>query len=210
MARCSSCSAPLKPNTTTCAYCQVRNDIDWITRHKFTLNDTHSNRSCPHCQINLQTIKLNLTKPLLIERCHQCYGLFFDPGEVESLLDQSCNETTQVKQKLLNQINRDRYRTVKKIKYIKCPVCKVLMNRVNFGLYSGVVVDRCSRHGIWLDSGKIRHLIEWKTVGGAHLQSKKPPAKKNRTPAFKTDYLRSNSSDASLTQGIIETLFSLF
>lgn len=34
---------------------------------------------------------------------------------------------------------------------------------------SGVVVDRCRVHGIWLNSGEITHLMEWKKAGGQIL-----------------------------------------
>jgi Zn-finger nucleic acid-binding protein len=49
--------------------------------------------------------------------------------------------------------------------YIKCPICKGLMNRVNFGARSGVVIDKCI-HGIWLDNGELRKLLEWRKSGG--------------------------------------------
>jgi Zn-finger nucleic acid-binding protein len=39
------------------------------------------------------------------------------------------------------------------------------MNRVNFGVRSGVVIDKCV-HGIWLDSGELRKLLEWRKAGG--------------------------------------------
>jgi Zn-finger nucleic acid-binding protein len=42
------------------------------------------------------------------------------------------------------------------------------MSRVNFGYRSGVVIDRCTNHGIWLDSGEITHLMEWKKAGGSY------------------------------------------
>jgi Zn-finger nucleic acid-binding protein len=47
------------------------------------------------------------------------------------------------------------------------------MNRVNFGASSGVVVDRCKEHGVWLDGGELRHLFEWMKAGGKLLQQKK-------------------------------------
>jgi Zn-finger nucleic acid-binding protein len=36
------------------------------------------------------------------------------------------------------------------------------MNRKNFRRISGVIIDECGRHGVWLDAGeleKIRHFI---------------------------------------------------
>jgi Zn-finger nucleic acid-binding protein len=75
-------------------------------------------------------------------------------------------EATEINWQLIDNINQERYPTQQKIKYLKCPVCQMLMDRVNFGYRSGVVVDQCRLHGIWLDNGEITHLMEWKKAGG--------------------------------------------
>jgi uncharacterized protein YlaI len=87
MAKCTSCSAPLPANSQICSYCGVRNDIDIRGKHAYRLLNRHSLRICPECQSQLQTIRLDLQPPLEIERCETCYGLFFDPGDVEALLN---------------------------------------------------------------------------------------------------------------------------
>jgi len=43
------------------------------------------------------------------------------------------------------------------------------MNRINFGHRSGVIVDQCRPHGLWLDSGELKHLLDWKKAGGQLL-----------------------------------------
>ena len=48
-----------------------------------------------------------------------------------------------------------------KIQYRKCPSCDAPMNRSNFGKTSGVIVDSCSRHGIWLDAGEPKLLANF-------------------------------------------------
>jgi Zn-finger nucleic acid-binding protein len=48
------------------------------------------------------------------------------------------------------------------LNYIPCVRCGKVMNRRNFARISGVIIDECGVHGIWLDSGeleKIRHFI---------------------------------------------------
>lgn len=76
-----------------------------------------------------------------IERCKSCFGLFFDAGEIKTLLEHSVSNISDINLVLIKNINKDRYQSQKKIKYVKCPVCRVLMNRVNFGHSSGVIVD---------------------------------------------------------------------
>ncbi len=171
-ARCKSCSAPLEANTNRCQYCGVRNDVDLHSKHDYRIENPYSERICPHCAIALQTIDLKIGSPLYIERCNDCFGLFFDPGEIEILLNHTVSGTQTINLKHIQNINKDRYQS-KKVKYIQCPVCQVLMNRVSFGYRSGVIIDRCRKHGIWLDNGEITHLMEWKKAGGQLLALQK-------------------------------------
>lgn len=179
MAVCKSCSAPLPANTNFCQYCGVRNDVDLQNRQDYTIT-AQSERICPVCHIPLQTIDLKVNGHLYIERCNTCFGLFFDPGEVEALLESSVSGVFSVNWQLLDNINQERYPVDQKVKYVKCPVCQVLMNRVNFGYRSGVVVDQCSKHGIWLDSGEIMHLMEWKKAGGQLWNQQQQQEKQDR------------------------------
>lgn len=166
MAICKSCSAPLEANTNICQYCGVRNDVDLQDKQNYTVEDQQSERICPVCHLPLQTIDLKVNGHLYIERCQTCFGLFFDPGEIETLLDSSVSGVVTVNWQLLDNINQERYPVDHKVKYLRCPMCQELMDRVNFGYRSGVVVDQCKVHGIWLDSGEITHLLEWKKAGG--------------------------------------------
>jgi len=50
--------------------------------------------------------------------------------------------------------------------YIPCVRCGELMNRKNFSRISGVVIDECSSHGVWLDAGEIEKISPSSTVKG--------------------------------------------
>ncbi len=93
-------------------------------------------------------------------------GLFFDPEELNALLDASVNQVYSINLRKIWEMNQmvgeDKERSAV---YIQCPVCRGLMNRVNFGARSGVVIDQCV-HGIWLDNGELRRLLEWRKAGG--------------------------------------------
>ncbi|RLA24735.1 MAG: hypothetical protein DRQ62_04570 [Gammaproteobacteria bacterium] len=182
MAYCKSCSAPLLANTNRCQYCGVRNDVDLSTKYKFSVYKKASDRICPHCEKPLQTIQIQLDQSLLIERCDTCFGLFFDLQELEILLDYSVSHVTAINQAHLDSINADHYPKKQVVKYIKCPVCRKFMRRANFAQKSGVIVDSCRSHGLWLDSGEVKHLMEWKRLGGQllHQQTQRDKALKGR------------------------------
>jgi len=152
-------------------------------KHEFSIHVHESDRICPNCDIPLQTINLKQKGSFEIERCASCFGLFFDPGEIELLLESSVSGVFDVNFQLLGHVNKERYQKPEKVKYIKCPVCKILMNRVNFAHRSGVIIDRCKMHGVWLNNGEITHLMEWKKAGGQMLHDKKVSQKRqNQRP----------------------------
>jgi len=173
MAKCHYCAAPLLANSTICRYCNTRNDVDLTGKHDYQIVQTESERQCPHCQIPLQTLDLKSDGSFFLNQCKDCFGLFFDNGQLEILLDESVVEVFQVNLQQLDSINQDRFQTDKPVKYIKCPVCQAFMSRHAFAYRSGVIIDQCNPHGIWLDSGEITHLLEWKRAGGQLLQNNK-------------------------------------
>jgi Zn-finger nucleic acid-binding protein len=216
MAHCNSCAAPLPADTNRCTYCNVRNDVDLQSKGKYTVKTRHSDRICPHCEIPLQTIKLNANTPLYLERCKTCFGVFFDPEEIEIFLESSVSNVFETNLKLIKNINKDRYKKKQAVKYIKCPICRILMNRVNFAHRSGVVIDRCKKHGIWLDSGEITHLLEWKKAGGELLHSKNQEKARKKTSKPTISYDRSsypqhtNHQETELFDSISKLVFGLF
>lgn len=52
------------------------------------------------------------------------------------------------------------------VQYAPCPICKRLMNRVNFAHASGVIVDVCTSHGTWFDADELRRVLEFIGAGG--------------------------------------------
>ena len=166
MARCSSCSAPLPANTAFCNYCGTRNDLDVLAMQRFTGSREISQRHCPDCDIPMEAIQLGGDGSFAVERCPTCFGMFFDPGEVQTFLDASVSETFEVNHQEIAAINRERAIADRPVRYVKCPDCGKLMNRISFGPTSGVVMDQCKSHGVWLGNGDLIHLMEWKRAGG--------------------------------------------
>ncbi|HYS42655.1 MAG TPA: zf-TFIIB domain-containing protein [Geobacteraceae bacterium] len=173
MANCSNCSAPLPLNSIQCEFCGSRNDIDLKGVHYYTTHESESDRICPRCNIRLETIDLKMEGKFLIERCEQCLGLFFDPGELEAVLNATVTNVFTINRGELDSINAAMRSNDYGVTYIKCPVCSKIMNRVNFGAKSGVIVDRCKDHGVWLDGGELRHLFEWMKAGGKLLDQER-------------------------------------
>jgi Zn-finger nucleic acid-binding protein len=172
MPYCKSCAAPLPPYTSRCEYCGVKNDIDLKGISEFTVSQAHSERCCPLCTIPMETIGVNMIDNFYIERCSRCFGLFFDPEKLSVLLDKAVDTVYSINLQKIHAMNQmDSADAFRQHAYIKCPVSGELMNRVNFGARSGVVIDQC-KHGVWLDNGELLKLLEWRKAGGQLLHEK--------------------------------------
>ena len=55
------------------------------------------------------------------------------------------------------------------------------MNRKIWGSYSGVVVDRCSKHGTWYDESELAKVAEYIALGGVEYEKMKKPDQNLRT-----------------------------
>ena len=231
MPKCKSCAAPLPAYSSLCEYCGTKNDVDLRGISEFTVSQQNSNRPCPLCNRSMETISLKAVKNFNIERCPSCMGLFFDPEELNAILDKSVDQVYSIDMKKIHTMNQMPNRTVTRTRaYIKCPVCSELMNRVNFGTRSGVVVDQC-KHGIWLDNGELRKLLEWRKAGGrlyhekimgerAKREKKKRAKKELNRFVGMTDfsgqsspYYRRNSGEIDLTpmfESTVKAIWRLF
>jgi Zn-finger nucleic acid-binding protein len=52
------------------------------------------------------------------------------------------------------------------VRYLPCPVCSKLMNRVDFAHCSHVIVDVCKGHGTWFDKDELQKIVEFIKAGG--------------------------------------------
>lgn len=172
MANCINCAAPLSKDSLTCPYCGTRNEVD-LKGMSTVVEHPESDRICPRCNIPLQTIDLKIEGKFLIEKCDKCMGMFFDPGELEALMDKSVSNVYHIDHKQLQNLQQVKRHQEYGVTYIKCPVCSKLMHRKNFGSMSGVIIDTCKNDGIWLDGGELRQLMEWMKAGGQMLHQKK-------------------------------------
>ncbi len=225
MPNCTHCSAPMPVHTTICKYCSTRNDVDLKGIHEYTVTKPDSERICPACSISMQTINVAGDGKYYIERCDKCMGLFFDPGELEALIDKSVINVFRIDYKGLDKIIKDRSRQSTNIQYVKCPVCSKIMNRLNFAKRSGVIIDRCKAHGIWLEGGQLKQLMEWRKAGGRLLHDKRVEEEKKRkskktstskrTP-FQSPYdagttnLRNTDLNNDLFSTVSSVIFNLF
>lgn len=171
---CPCCAAPLPPRGVVCAYCGNRRDLDlqgWA--HLQAAATSAVDLHCPDCRRPLETLQLEGPAPLELGRCPSCLGLFLPLGGLEQLLDQAVGPVWGIDHGLLHTLAETPRSDPPPLRYRPCPRCAELMNRSLHGKRSGVVVDRCRDHGLWLDAGELRQLLEWARAGGTLLDQQR-------------------------------------
>ena len=116
---------------------------------------------CPRCTELLQALKLGATTA---RECAACGGLFLDPESLQTL----CNgreEHSAVVSALAARVPASSVQ-LDVVRYVPCPRCTKLMNRVNFSKSSGVIMDVCKTDGVWLDRGELQRVIGFVEAGG--------------------------------------------
>lgn len=116
---------------------------------------------CPRCKIEMHSVRLGGTS---VQECERCLGLWVDVAAFEKI-------TTDREQQaaVLGAASPEPTRPVQevdKVRYVPCPECQQLMNRINFARCSGVVVDVCKGHGTWFDRDELSRIVEFIRAGG--------------------------------------------
>lgn len=167
--KCVSCGAALPANSLICTFCGTRNALDLRSLSASTASAPEAQRNCPECGTAMASVDVGHRQRFFLEQCARCRGLFFDINELQALLDDAVVPVYEIDLPLLFAIQKESPAPRRDFKYVSCPVCGSMMNRVNFGRRSGVVVDQCRKHGVWLEGGELRRLLEWKKAGGQVL-----------------------------------------
>jgi Zn-finger nucleic acid-binding protein len=99
-----------------------------------------------------------------LHECPTCEGIWADTDSLQRI----CADREQQAAVLgvARSLPTDIGNKLENIRYIPCPVCNTLMNRVAFAHCSRVVVDVCKAHGTWFDKDELRRIVEFIRAGG--------------------------------------------
>ena len=117
-----------------------------------------SNLSCPRCNEKLTAVQIAATP---LEECMHCGGLWIDVSNFEQICSNAEAQQAATGLRLPPPVAFD-----PSVRYLKCPQCANIMNRMNYAGRSGIIINICRAHGIWLDREEIRQIIEFIRGGG--------------------------------------------
>lgn len=163
---CSNCGAPLPASSNVCTYCRTLNEVDLRGLRTSSRSRGTGDRTCPRCSEPLGIVAVP-GLAVEVDRCGACHGIFFDPGELETAIEHAAHAPAEAdRERLERLIEEERKSDHDVVRYVPCPDCGQLMNRKAYGARSGVVVDWCKQHGMWLDGGELAQLVKWSRAGG--------------------------------------------
>ncbi len=177
--RCPNCGAPAGPDSARCDYCHSR--LATVSCPKCLGVLFAGSLFCPHCGVARSRIegmaptssKCSACKGMMswvsigaldLLECGTCDGIWIEAATFERLCAdrdaQSAIIHTNRAPAAQPSLRLDR------IHYRPCLRCGKLMNRVNFGLVSGAIVDVCKGHGTFLDRGELHQVVRFILDGG--------------------------------------------
>jgi Zn-finger nucleic acid-binding protein len=157
---CPSCFGMMFKGSRHCPHCGALG-----ARSRTT--DAVSTRHCPRCtRVTLEPFELGAT---MLFECPQCDGIWVEAEAFERI----CADREQ-QSAVLGAASRAPSQASAgaarggggAVRYVPCPVCGQLMNRLNFARCSGVIVDMCKGHGTWFDREELRGIVEFIRAGG--------------------------------------------
>jgi Zn-finger nucleic acid-binding protein len=137
-----------------------------------------------------------------IDQCSQCGGVWLDHGELEAILETSPKGNTPISENssgvhlnagISNDARQD---------HLSCPFCSKTLNVVNFAYDSGVIINRCPNHGIWLDSGELKRIEDNRAFWRAEAAKRESEWKQHLNP--------SSSTSAQTNQTLLDFFRSIF
>jgi len=150
---CPSCFGMIFQGSKFCSHCGARADRIELASELIRL--------CPRCRVNTANTVVGQTD---LRECPRCEGIWADADALQKI----CTDREEQAAVLgvATTVAEPGSVSLDNIRYVPCPVCKALMNRVNFARCSNVVVDVCKQHGTWFDKDELHRIVEFIRAGG--------------------------------------------
>ncbi|MGE3628936.1 MAG: zf-TFIIB domain-containing protein [Sandaracinaceae bacterium] len=178
--KCPGCGAFLDAGMRRCSYCKIELASVRCWRC-FTL----SFAGMSHCSRCGASLGLEGDAGATPYRCATCEGDVLHVIDVGDHRIEECPACTSVMvdHETLGQLTRrtelaggvrftDSKRStldLEAVRYRSCPKCDEVMTRQNFGRRSGVIVDVCTKHGVWFDPQELTAILEFVATGGLQV-----------------------------------------
>src|SRR5262245_41352235 len=159
--RCPNCGGDARLDSVSCEWCGSSlatvscpscfgamfvgmKHCPWCGAEAARMEFSGSAGPCPRCNLTMQAVKGGGT---VLNECHQCGGLWVDNTSFQQICDDRESQEAVLGVARSSADHADVKLSAPSRMYVPCPLCRQLMNRVNFAGCSGVVIDWCKEHG---------------------------------------------------------------
>lgn len=122
---------------------------------------------CPGCG-SPGLLPVRRSDALSMLQCDRCGGAWLGVGDLEQIADDhtpTVNRPPVDRRRLRHEV-RAMTGDAAEVEYRSCPRCRDVMRRKNFGETSGVMIDECPDHGVFLDAGELEAIQHFVAKGG--------------------------------------------
>lgn len=223
---CGHCGAPVPEGRTDCTHCEVK----LLTRRCPDCGVTSpdgsvhcrgcgkalvcqglkplpENRECPRCK---EELGIRVFPNGSTIECPSCHGLWLEPGDLERMATKAAAGPPPAS----NEVEQPKDQPVA---YLPCVRCGELMQRRVFEWErrpTGVVLDHCGNHGVWLDGGELAAILaKVRSGGGKPMAAPEPRSTKKSSSGGAGSVGRASESTwwgIVAVEVAIEALFSAF
>jgi len=140
---------------------------------------TRAKQRTPQCPACGGELELHYSKGVDIHRCRRCLGLWLGPEDLDQMIiapEDDESVTAADVQRKMGGVRPPAGEVV----YRRCPACRTTMRRRNFADCSGVIVDECTRHGMFLDPGEYEAIEAFIGAGGLVVQRRRLAERRER------------------------------
>ena len=190
LVRCAACGATRGTGGSNCDYCgalfsivdkgwgtvcpgcfgRLPNDAQYCVECGLKLNPQplealRTDLLCPRCKHALRGRTANAVDAF---ECASCGGMWVPENTFEAicLSKEGLGKARYLQGLISNSRHKFEISMDEQIKYIPCPICTKLMNRHNYAGVSGVIIDTCHHHGVWLDNQELSRIVKFIEAGG--------------------------------------------
>src|SRR5205823_13383117 len=151
---CPSCFGAMFAGMQFCPHCGAK-----AAR---AMADSGQTLTCPGCGETMRAVRVGST-PMF--ECGSCSSVWLDAATFTQL----CTDREE-RGTVAATISRAPVGVVptagKKVRYVRCPICKNTLNRENFGRQSGVIIDVCKQDGVWFERDELHSVLAFIDGGG--------------------------------------------
>lgn len=119
--------------------------------------------NCPRCQVEMEAVAVGAAT---LRECARCSGLWVEAAAFEQICADREQQAVVLNGAVARRAVAEGSNVEGHVRYMPCPQCAQLMNRINFARCSGVVVDVCKGHGTWFDRDELQRVVEFIRAGG--------------------------------------------